>query len=72
MEVVENNLVQLLLDLLGFAQDHIAFPLNGGLLELGVLEDIGENVDALGNIGVESSGEVDGVFTLYSCQPEAF
>lgn len=67
VEVVENNLLNLLLNLLGLAEDHVALSLDGRLLELGVLEDIGKNVDALGNIGVEGLGEVDGVFTLARC-----
>ena len=66
VQVVKDNLVELLLDLLGLAQDHVTFPLNGRRLELGVLEDIGEDVDALGHIVVEGPGEVDGVLALYS------
>lgn len=64
VEVVKDDLLDLLLDLLGLAEDDVALALDGGLLELGVLEDIGEDVDALGNIGVEGLGEVDGVLAL--------
>lgn len=64
VEVIENNLLDLLLNLFRLAEDYVALTLDGGLLELGVLENIGENVDALGNIRVEGLGEVDGVFTL--------
>lgn len=67
VEVVEDNLVELLLNLLGLAQDDIAFPLNGRGLELGVLEDIGQDVDGLGDIGVECPGEVDSVLALHVC-----
>jgi hypothetical protein len=64
VKVVENNLLDLLLDLLGLAEDDVALTLDGGRLELGVLENVGDNVDALGNVGVESLSEVDGVLTL--------
>jgi hypothetical protein len=67
VEVIENNLLDLLLNLLGLAEDNVALTLDGGLLELGVLENIGENVDALRNIRVESLGEVDGVLALEVC-----
>jgi hypothetical protein len=64
VKMVENNLLELLLDLLGLPQNHITLALNGGLLELGVLENIGENIDTLRRILVQGLGEVDGVFTL--------
>lgn len=64
VEVVENNLLELLLNLLRLAKDDVALALDGGLLELGVLENILENVDALGDVLVESLGEVDSVLAL--------
>jgi hypothetical protein len=64
VEVVEDNLLELLINLLLLAQDHITLTLNGSGLELGVLEDIGENVDGLGNIVVEGLGVVDSVLAL--------
>lgn len=64
MQMVEDNLLYLLLNFLGFAQNDIALALNGGLLELGVLQDIGQDIDAPRNVGVEGLGEVDGVFAL--------
>lgn len=64
VEVVKDNLLDLLLNLLGLPQDNVALALDGSLLELGVLEDVGEDVDELGNIGVEGLGEVDGVLAL--------
>jgi hypothetical protein len=67
VEVIENDLLNLLLDLLGLAEDNVALTLDGGLLELGVLKNIGENIDTLGNIRVEGLGEVDGVFALDEC-----
>lgn len=64
VEVVKDNLLDLLLNLLGLSEDNVALALNGGLLEQGVLENIGEDVDALGDVRVEGLGEVDGVLAL--------
>jgi hypothetical protein len=64
VEVVEDNLLELLVNLLLLAQDNITLTLNGSGLELGVLEDIGEDVDGLGDIVVEGLGVVDGVLAL--------
>lgn len=68
MQVVENDLLDLLLDLLGLAQDHVTLALDGRLLELGVLEDIGKDIDTLWHILIEGLGKVDGVLTLSCCQ----
>jgi hypothetical protein len=65
MQVVEDNLLELLLDLLGLAQDHVALALDGGLLELRVLENVLQDVDALGDVLVEGFGEVNGVLALF-------
>jgi len=64
MQVVEDNLFELLLNLLGLAQDDVALPLDGGFLELRVLKDVLQDVDALGNVLIEGLGEVNGVLTL--------
>lgn len=64
VKVVENNLLELLLNLLRLAENDVALALDGGLLELGVLENILENVDALGDVLVEGLGEVDSVLAL--------
>lgn len=64
VEVVENDLLKLLVNLLLLTQDHITFTLNGAGLELRVLKDVSEDVDGLGNVGVEGLGVVDGVFSL--------
>lgn len=64
MEVVEDDLLELLVNLLLLAEDHITLTLNGAGLELRVLEDVSEDVDGLGNVGVEGLGVVDGVFSL--------
>jgi hypothetical protein len=62
--VVEDNLLELLVHLFLFAEDDITLALNGLGLELGVLEDIGENVDGGGDVVVEGLGVVDGVLAL--------
>lgn len=64
VQVVENNLLNLLLNLLGLSENDVAFALDGGRLQLGVLQDIGQDVDGLRDIGVEGLGEVDGVLAL--------
>lgn len=64
VKVVEDDLLDLLLNLLRLPQDNVALSLDGRLLELRVLQDIGEDVDKLGDVGVEGLGEVDGVFAL--------
>lgn len=64
VQMVENNLLNLLLNLLRFAQDDVALTLNGRLLEFGVLQDVGQDIDALRNIGIEGLGEVNGILAL--------
>ena len=68
VKVVEDNLLELLVDLLLLAEDDVALALDGRGLELGVLEDVGEDVDGGGNVVVEGLGVVDGVFALSSHQ----
>lgn len=64
VKVVENDLLDLLLNLLRLSKNNITLALNGRLLELRVLENIGQNIDTLRNVGVEGLGEIDGVFAL--------
>jgi len=64
VQVVEDNLLQLLLNLLRLPKDDAPFPLDCRFLQLGVLEDILENINALGDILVQSLGKVDGVLAL--------
>jgi hypothetical protein len=65
VEVVEDDFLELLVNLLLFAEDDVALALDGLGLELGVLQNIGENVDSCGDVGVEGLGVVDGVFSLW-------
>ena len=61
MEVVQNELLLLLVDLGHFPEDDVALPLDGGLLELGVEKDVGEDLDGLSHVLLEDLGEVDGL-----------
>ena len=65
MKVVKDNLLELLVNLLLLAQDHITLALDGGGLQLGVLKNIGENINRFGDIGVEGFCVVDSVFALW-------
>lgn len=64
MKVVEDDFLELLVNLLLFAENDVALALDGLGLELGVLQNIGKNVDSCGDVGVEGLGVVDGVFAL--------
>lgn len=61
VQVVKDNLLILLLNLFLLPKNDIALPLNRRLFELGVLENVGENVDRLGHVLVERLGVVDGL-----------
>lgn len=65
VQVIEDNLLNLLFHLLGLAEDNVTFPLDCGRLELGVLEDIGKNIDTLWYVLVESLGKVYCVLALF-------
>ena len=65
VEVIEDDLLNLLLNLLGLSEDDIALPLDSLLLKLGVLENVLEDVDGLGHVLVQRLGEVDGVLALF-------
>ena len=64
VKVIEDNLFELLVNLLLFAKNDVALALDGGVLELGVLKDIGEDVNSGGDIIVEGLGVVDCVLAL--------
>lgn len=69
VQVVEDDLLNLLVNLLALADDDIALALNGRLLELGVLQNVGKDVDGVGDVGVEGLGVVDGALTLLLIRP---
>lgn len=66
VEVVEDDLLELLLNLLRLAKNNVALALDSGLLKLGVLKNVLENIDALGDVLVESLGKVNSVLALCS------
>jgi len=51
--VVEDDLLELLVNLLLLAKDDVALALDGLGLELGVLENVGKDVDSVGDVRVE-------------------
>jgi hypothetical protein len=64
MKMVEDDLLELLVDFFLLAEDDVALALDGLGLELGVLQDIGQDVNGCGDVGVERLGVVNGVFAL--------
>lgn len=64
MQVVKHNFFKLLIDLFLLAQDHVTLALDGRLLEFGVLQDVGEDLDGFADVVLERFGVVDGVFAL--------
>jgi len=62
--MVENDFLHLLVNLLLFTKDNVTLTLDGCVLELGVLEDVGKDVDGRGHVGIEGFGVVYGVFAL--------
>jgi hypothetical protein len=62
--VIEYDFLQLLVHLFRFSQDNITLSLDCLGLKLGVLKDIGEDVDGGGYVCVESFGIVYGILTL--------
>src|SRR5438034_1706767 len=65
MEVVKYNFLQLLIYLFLLSQDYISLSLDGGWFQLGVLENIGQNVDGLRDIRVERFRVIHSIFPLY-------
>ena len=64
MQVVKDDFLQLFIYLFLLAKDDVALAFNGLRVKLGVLEDIGKDIDGLWDIGVEGLGIVDGVLAL--------
>ena len=63
VEVVENNLFQLLVNLLLLPQYNVPLPFNGRRVKLGVLKDITDDINGLGDVLLEALGVVDGLFS---------
>jgi hypothetical protein len=66
VQVVEDDLLELFVNLLLLAKNDVALTLDGLGLELGVLENVGEDVDRVGHVRVERLGVVDGVLALWA------
>lgn len=67
VQVVEDDLLVLLVNLLLLPQDDVPLPLNSRLLQLGVLQDVGDDVDGLVNVLTERLGVVDGLLARGVC-----
>ena len=61
--MIENDLLQLFVNLLLLPQNNISFSFNGRCVKLGVLKNITDYVDGLGNIILEAFGIVDSLFS---------
>lgn len=63
MEVVKQCLGVVGSDVLGLSEDDVLLPVDCGRLELGVLSDVGEDLDELWHVLVESVGLERGLFS---------
>lgn len=59
--MVEDHLLHLLVDLLLLPKNHITLPLNRGIVQFRVLEDVADDVDRLSNVFAEALRVVDGL-----------
>lgn len=53
VQVVEYDFLELLIDLFLLTQDDVALALDGGFLELGVLQDVGEDLNGFADVVLE-------------------
>jgi len=63
VQVVEDDLLQLLVNFLLLPEDNIPLPLDGILLQLGVLQDVRDDTDGTGHVLLERLGVVDGLLS---------
>ena len=63
VQVVEDNLLHLLVHLLLLPENHVALAFNRRLLELGVLENVADDVDRLADVLAEALRVVHSLFT---------
>lgn len=63
MQMVQNKFFLVLVNFGHFSQNDITFTLNGGALELGVEQDVGDDLDSLANVLLENLSKVGGLFT---------
>ena len=63
MEVIKDNFLQIHLDLLHFTENHTPLPLDLLLAVLGVLQDVGQDLDGVADVAGQALGVVDGLFS---------
>ena len=61
VKVVKDNLLHLLINLLLLAENDITLALDGSVIQSGVLENVREDLNGLGDIGLEGLSVVDGL-----------
>ena len=59
MEVVEDELLLVLVDLLHLSKNDVPLPVNGSLVQLGVQQNVAQNLDGLGHVLLENLSVVD-------------
>ena len=62
--MVKDDFLKLLIHFFLLTKDDIALAFDGLRVELGVLEDVGKDVDCLWDVRVERLGVVNGVLAL--------
>lgn len=63
MEMVEDNFFKLFVNLLLFTKDDITFTLDRGVLELGILKYVADDINGNWDVLAETLGVVNGLFT---------
>ena len=63
VQVVKDNFLELLVDFLLLAQNDVSFTLDSLLLQLGVLQNVGDDTDGAADVLLESLGIVDSLFS---------
>jgi hypothetical protein len=63
VQLVQDDLLVLLVHLLGLAKNHIALAGDGSLVQLGVLQNVRQDLDSLGHIVLEDAGVIHGLFS---------
>lgn len=66
--MVKDNFLELLVNLLLLPKDDVALSFYSLGFELGILQDVRQNVYGSRDIGIEGFGVIDGVFALWSVQ----
>jgi hypothetical protein len=69
--MVKDNLFELFVYLFLFTQNHIALTLDGRFFQVGILENIGKDLDGFADIFLERFRIVDCILTLLKTDPLA-